>query len=1041
MGRSRRRLQRSVRPLWILGLGVLVGGLLLGCGRGSFIGRQYDDLTAYYNTFYNATQAFEEGLESVAQSRSEVDRTRYLSIFPEPQAGSAGSSFEEAIQKSADVLREHPNSEWVDDALLIIGRSRYYQQNYVGAVQKFREVIALEAEREGEARFRLAQTLVAADRFTDAAEALRAGLEREADYGTWTARMHLIRGELFVRQERWTEAEAALDQGLEGSLPDEVGARAAFLLGQVRETLEEFEGAKIAYERVLDYSPRYPLEFAARLAAVEMQGIAGDPKTALRRLGSLQREDDTKAMRGKIALVRARLYQSLGRPERAKQVLTSALRGEEAPTGAVQGRLHYDLGTLYRDTYEDFTQAAAHFDTAATTLSSRAGQGEDDADRAAQRLPRAPSDAGAQSDRFRRLADRAQAVARMDSLLRLGRMPRSEFQSFVEDLREQRRKEQRREAQAQQRPQQQFRNRGQEAAAGRRGRSAPSQANAAQTLESDAGFLFHRDPTLVQQGRRQFQQTWGDRPLVDDWRRVNAIQGSNATAAAEETGSQAESSNEEGASEGLVDLSAVPRDSARQAKMEKKRALARYELANALFRAAGRPDSAETWFRRILDEDENHPIAKQALYGLAQAYRAQGDTTAAEEAYRRIIEKYPSTPFAKRAREQLGLDQPQSASRSETSQADSAYAHAYKTWQAGAPHRALDAFLAVAETYPETSAAPRALLAAGVVYHRSVRQDTSGRLRRQFKHYLNSLAQSSSESESDNEEQSGNEAQSNRETPAGPKPSVDTTNSSSQVLDPRTDSLPDTPTGENETQPGGNTTGARTPSRPSMSSAQTPNEAPETAQPSLPDTSSHTADSLRKRSLRRVDSARVAQRDSSVRRSDRTDAQSSVPEADTSAVADREPTPDSVRTPQNATPDSTRENAGPKEPTASFRVLLTHLAERYGDTPVANRAQVLLEHLNARASPADSAASGRVDGTGASPDSVLSPASRDSTAESSDSSAVPSERPSADTTRAERDRPRQLRRRDPIARPARDSTSLREETPASRLPSDTTGVE
>ncbi len=1033
MGRSCRRLQRSIRPLWVLGLGVLVGGVLLGCGRGSFIGRQYDDLTAYYNTFYNATQAFEKGLESVTQSRSDVDRTRYLSIFPEPQSGSPGSSFKEAIQKSADVLREHPNSEWIDDALLIIGRSRYHQQNYVGAVQKFREVIALGAEREGEARFRLAQTLVAADRYTEAAEVLRIGLEREAEYGTWTARMHLVQGELFVRQERWTEAEAALDRGLEDSLPDEVGARAAFLLGQVRETLEELEGARAAYERVLDYSPRYQLEFAARLSAIEMQGTSGDAKKALGRLASLQREDDTKAMQAEVALVRARLYQSLGQPERAKQVLTSALRGEDAPTGAIQGRLHYDLATLYRDRYEDFTQAAAHFDTAATTLSSGSGQGRD-TDQETRLLPRAPSDAGVQSDRFEGLADRAQAVARMDSLLRLGRMPPAEFKSFVEDLREQRRKEKKKETQARRRQQQQFPNRGQ-GAVDRRDQSASSQANAAQTVESDAGFLFHRDPTLVQQGRRQFQQTWGDRPLVDNWRRVNAIQESNATAAAEEAGSQAGSPNGQGASEGLVDLSAVPRDSASLAKMEKKRALARYELANALFRAAGRPDSAETWFRRILDEDENHPVAKQALYGLAQAHRAQGDTAAAEETYRRIIEEYPRTPFATRAREQLGLNQSQSASRSETSQADSAYARAYKAWRADAPHQALDGFLTVAETYPETSTAPRALLAAGVVYHRSVPQDTSGRLRTQFKQYLDSLAQSGREAES------GDKAQLANGTSAGPKPSVDTTNNDPQGSDPREYSSPDTTIGQDQLRQGADTTGPRPPSQPPASPEQSSDATPEISQSARSDTSSRTADSLRGRSPRRVDSTRTAQRDSSVRRTDSTDVQSPLPGADTSAVADQGPTPDSSRMSQSATPDSTRDHAEPEEPAASFRVLLTHLTERYGDTPVANRAQALLDHLDAQESAADSSAPGIPDETGAPSDSVVSPAAQDSTADASPSSAVTPQRPSADTTRTRRGDPRQLRRRDPTRTPVRDSTSLRDETPAGRSPPDTSGVE
>ncbi|MFB6098499.1 MAG: tol-pal system YbgF family protein, partial [Salinibacter sp.] len=197
-------------------MSILLLVLAVGCGRESFIGRKYDNFTAYYNTFYNAREAFEKGLESVNQSVGTVDRARYISIFPDPSPSSGGSSFEKAIQKSADLLRQHPKSKWVDDALLLIGRARYYQQNYVGAAQKFREVIALGSGRVQEARFRLAQTLVAADRYTKAAEVLRAGLEgQEAKTDDpWTARLRLVRAELAVRREQWEAAETALERGL-----------------------------------------------------------------------------------------------------------------------------------------------------------------------------------------------------------------------------------------------------------------------------------------------------------------------------------------------------------------------------------------------------------------------------------------------------------------------------------------------------------------------------------------------------------------------------------------------------------------------------------------------------------------------------------------------------------------------------------------------------------------------------------------------------------------------------------------------------------
>lgn len=1003
MGRFSPRGRAQVRTACGLILLLAGAGLMMSCGRGSFIGRQYDDLTAYYNTFHNATRAFESGLESVSESGGDIDRTRYLSVFPRPQGGAGQPAFEKAIQKSADLLREHPNSKWVDDALLLIGRSRYYQQNYVGAAQKFREVIALGAEREGEARFRLAQTLVAADRYPEAAEALRTGLGQEEGYGSWTARMRVVQGELFVRQQNWGEAEQALAQGLNGEVPDGMGARAAFLLGQVRETLDDPDGARATYRRALEYDPPYPLAFAAELAAIEMDGGDGNPEQALERLADLERDDNTREMRAEIARVRARLYRAQGRSDRARAVLTDALRGDEAPRGSGKGRTHYELATLYRDTYEDFTRAAAHFDTASTTLSSGPGRGADENEEA-QTLPQAPSDAAAQADRFRRLADRFQAVARMDSLLRLGRMPPAEFQSVVEKIRQRRLDEQQARAQRSSR-QPQFR-RGRRP--GERDASAPSSGQtAAQTQGSDAGFLFHRDPALVQQGRRQFEQTWGDRPLTDNWRRAEAIRGRpDDRPSAEQTEEQVapQSSTGPSATAGVIDVSAVPRDSASRAEMRARRAVGRYELANALFRAAGRPDSAQTWFRRVLEETPEHPVAPQALYGLAQAYRAQGETAAGDDVYRRLVEEHPETPIAKRAREQLGMTTTDEEPDRTVSRADSAYARAYEAWRSGSLDAALEAFLKVADAHRETSVAPRALLAAGVVYHRTARHDSTGVGRARFERYVDSLAQAD----------------------AYDRP-PDTTGNSSRNATASTRQSPDS------------ATSAR--ARPADTTGET--RARPAADPAVLDTSD--ADRPEGPPRRMLDSTAVTTRGGTDPASDR-DATLGPAAEDTTVSPDRPGPPDtttSALAEEKAASDSVSAAPQPRdEPIAPFEVLLSHLMARYPETAEAERAQVLLAQLREQRAvqrgatedstgaetPGRPAASG--DPGAAAPNADTTTAEDRSRAldEAADSLARPRRRP-ADTTQPKREGTGSSQRRDSSATtPARDASPVRADT-------------
>lgn len=918
---------------------VVLGMMLCGCTVTSFLGSQYTNFTAYYNKFYNAEKAFEKGLKRISSDDPSVDRARYLSIFRKPEEDATSSSFDKAIQKSADVLRDNPDSKWVDDALLLIGKSYFYQQNFVGASQKFREILSLNAERAEEARFWLARTLLEVDRYEEAAEVIRVGVQ-EGEASPWTARLYLVRGELHSKQGRWEEAAQALNRGLEGDLPDRPAARAAFLLGQALETLGNPEPARAAYREVQEYGPSYSLEFAARLSEIELQGQYENASRALERLEELEGDEKNYDQRGEMAVVRARIYRAQGKLDRARQALTDMLYREDAPKAA-EGRLHYDLARLYRDEYEDFSKAAAHFDTASTSLT----RGRTERNGGARRLPGAPGDVGSEADRYRDLAERAQEVARMDSLLRVGRLSDREFQRFVEDLRRQRQAEQEAQAAKQDEKQSRRLRRGQQAVEEQRRETA----SAANTGQSDAGFLFHNNPSRVQEGKRQFEQTWGDRPLVDNWRRQSAIRNvSTASTREEETGAPEEPSSpaaEEGRTgatsnkESTFDLSAIPRDSASQAKMEAERAVTRYELANSLFLAAGRPDSAATWYRRILQENGDHPVAPRALYALAESYRAQGDTTAAQQTYRRLVDRHPDTDLARRARQRLGRRQ-RATNNSPAVLADSAYAQAYDRWQNGQAERAFPDLLGVADQYPDTEAAPRALLVAGLVYWKEVQRDSKTDARQVLKRHLRTL-----------------------------RPTTAIGSDSAPFPPDSAEAVPDVGVSDSS---GTAPREKRSPSPESVLDSSRGDEA-------IP------GDSLRTATVNRPEGPERPVRQDSMR-----------------------PPADTVETSGRAAPDSARQVAADRtdpDPYAPLDSLLTYLTDRYPDAPQVGRARTMLDLIEERRSGGEASSADTTtqepptsDTTGAAPDAIT----QRRLPEEQDSSAQARGRVAPDTSRSAR---------------------------------------
>jgi len=80
---------------------------------------------AYYNTFYNAQQYFEE---AVKEHKKAKDDKMPVALR---------KKFDSAIEKANKVIIEYPDSKWADDALYIIALSYYYKGDYIGAKKKF----------------------------------------------------------------------------------------------------------------------------------------------------------------------------------------------------------------------------------------------------------------------------------------------------------------------------------------------------------------------------------------------------------------------------------------------------------------------------------------------------------------------------------------------------------------------------------------------------------------------------------------------------------------------------------------------------------------------------------------------------------------------------------------------------------------------------------------------------------------------------------------------------------------------------------------
>ena len=85
----------------------------------------------YFNTIYNAKRLYREAEKARTEAlRTGSGITRNLK-----------DRYKVVVIKCSKVLRDHPNSGWVDDSIFLMGKALVRQQEYNKGIRKFQELI------------------------------------------------------------------------------------------------------------------------------------------------------------------------------------------------------------------------------------------------------------------------------------------------------------------------------------------------------------------------------------------------------------------------------------------------------------------------------------------------------------------------------------------------------------------------------------------------------------------------------------------------------------------------------------------------------------------------------------------------------------------------------------------------------------------------------------------------------------------------------------------------------------------------------------
>ncbi len=255
--------------------------------RNSFLSRNSHALSSKYNILYNGGLALDQGVTDLKGQYSdnfwELIPIERMQISPEkalPGEEVRNPNFERSETKAAKAIQKHSmniggteKNPQIDEAYLMLGKSRYYDQRFVPALEAFNYILYKypKSDKIYEAKIwrektnmRLENDQVAVNNLTKLLDEIKFKDQIFADANAALA-------QAFLNLEEQDSAVAKIRLARDFTKSNEEKARYNFILAQLFEKVGEKDSAYAAYQMVIDMkrnaSRRYIIQAHARQAA------------------------------------------------------------------------------------------------------------------------------------------------------------------------------------------------------------------------------------------------------------------------------------------------------------------------------------------------------------------------------------------------------------------------------------------------------------------------------------------------------------------------------------------------------------------------------------------------------------------------------------------------------------------------------------------------------------------------------------------------------------------------------------------------------
>lgn len=323
----------------------------------------WENFTTYFNLYYNTKTIFEDAEDEIINQKRDLFSNEPLVLL-----GNTRTALVKVIEKSSKILQFDASSGYVDDALMMLGKSFFYQGNFQKAKRKFEELIATNPDNEEvlESNLWIAKCLFALRENTEALKIVEQVRSKavEEDYDFLVRDSYVEEIKYYLREENYSKAISLANELAEVYDDNKTRAEVYFELGKLYTLTGDNENAISAYEKVFDNSPDFDLEIAATIRYADALREAGQNEKALSVFEDIRGKDKFLSSFNEIDFEIGKTLVQLGRYNEAYDqfsIVDSTYKNTPFASAS-----NFELGELYRAHLADYDSATYFYSKSVT---------------------------------------------------------------------------------------------------------------------------------------------------------------------------------------------------------------------------------------------------------------------------------------------------------------------------------------------------------------------------------------------------------------------------------------------------------------------------------------------------------------------------------------------------------------------------------------------------------------------------------------------------------------------------------------------------